>query len=820
MIFTKAKTSQEETRREVENRKISYKAATEGIVLLQNNGVLPLLTKKVALFGPGALMTIKGGTGSGEVKERRVISILDGMLERGYEIISLKWLEDYKKIYDEKYKEFKIAKKKKVNLLNVTGIMGQLAEEFQAPIGNKVERSLETDTCIYVISRQAGEAGDRKLEKGDYYLLDSEYEQIKLCTKYYKKVVLVINSGCSIDMKFVDEIKGIGAIIYLSQPGMEGGYALADVLDGTVNPSGKLAATWVNDYKDIPYSDEYAYLNGDIENANYKEGIYVGYRYFDSFNKPVRYPFGFGLSYTKFKINYLGHQVKGLDVKISVSVKNIGQFSGKEVVQLYLGKPSNRLSNVYQELVAFNKTKVLKPDELQNIELSFSLADFASYDEKYIAYILESGNYILKLGNCSRNTEDILCLVLKQDLDISAHEHVCNKIQSFTDLETKVIHQLGNIDKVNLVVDEYETRVFDYEYDPFLTDKRVNDFLAGLTVEEMAEILVGDGMFLFSNPIFHLPGSVGNTTSKLYDKGLINVSLCDGPAGIRLQKESGLNKNNKIKPFEMPIGFLEFLPWFVHKILKANPKKDKKLYQYATSFPVATALAQTWNTTLLNEVGLAIQKEMEEYGCTYWLAPAINIQMNPLCGRNFEYFSEDPFLTGKLASSIIKGIQSKEGFYATVKHFACNNQETNREHVSSNVSERALREIYTKAFKICVEEGKAKSVMTSYNKLNHTYTPNSYDLCTKLLRCEWGFDGVVMTDWYATKKNQGSQWLAIKSGNDLIMPGEGSAKKDIVNAVKKNLLSKEELYLACYNVVRSIFNSALYKEYMEETRNG
>ena len=241
MIFTKAKTSQEETKREIENRKVSYRAATEGIVLLQNNGVLPLMTKKVALFGPGALMTIKGGTGSGEVKERRVISILDGMLERGYEITSLKWLQEYKKIYDQKYKEFKIAKKKKVNLLNVTGIMGQLAEEFQAPIGNKIERSLETDTCIYVISRQAGEAGDRKLEKGDYYLSDSEFEQIKLCTKYYKKVILIINSGSSIDMKFVDEIKGIGAIIYLSQLGMEGGYALADILDGTVNPSGKLS---------------------------------------------------------------------------------------------------------------------------------------------------------------------------------------------------------------------------------------------------------------------------------------------------------------------------------------------------------------------------------------------------------------------------------------------------------------------------------------------------------------------------------------------------------------------------------------------------
>jgi beta-glucosidase len=329
----------------------------------------------------------------------------------------------------------------------------------------------------------------------------------------------------------------------------------------------------------------------------------------------------------------------------------------------------------------------------------------------------------------------------------------------------------------------------------------------------MAEILVGDGMFLFSNPIFHLPGSVGNTTSKLFNKGLINVALCDGPAGIRLQKESGLNKRNKIKPIEMPIGFLEFLPWIAHKVIKANPKKDKMLYQYTTSFPVATALAQTWNIELLEEIGLAIQKEMEEYGCTYWLAPAVNIQMNPLCGRNFEYFSEDPFLTGKLASSIIKGIQSKKGFYATVKHFACNNQETNREHVSSNVSERALREIYTKAFKICVKESHVKSVMTSYNKLNNVYTPNSYDLCTKLLRCEWGFDGVVMTDWLSTARKLGDNGLAIEAGNDLIMPGGNYYRKQIKKAIRKGKLSYDDLYRCASNVLKAIKNSDIQKKF-------
>ena len=815
MIYTRASYKNEETLRELENRKISYEAATEAIVLLKNdNGVLPLKSNKIALFGPGALMTIKGGTGSGEVKERRVISILEGLLDRQYEITSLEWLNEYKEVYDKKYDEFVKEKKKRVNLLDITGIMGQLAEEFQAPIGSDVIKT-DTDTCVYVLSRQAGEAGDRRLEKGDYYLSDNEYSQIKKCREYYKKFILVINAGSSVDLSFVDEIK-IDSILYMSQLGMEGGYALADVLSGAVNPSGKLAATWVKKYEDIPFGKEYAYLNGDIQNAYYKEDIYVGYRYYDSFSKEVRYPFGYGLSYTNFKINYVNRSISKLNIKLEISVKNIGLRSGKEVVQLYLSKPTTKLSNVYQELVAFNKSKLLNPSELETFELSFNLADFASYDEKKSEYILEAGCYLLRLGNCSRNTREILCLILDEDFIVSKHKNVCKKELSFQPLETKVYSNPVGIDKTILDTLDLETRVIDYDYKPNYSDQKAYDFVNKLTVKEMAEVVVGDGMFLFTNPIFHLPGAVGNTTSKLWNKGLINVTFCDGPAGIRLQKESGIYKNNKIKPFDMPMGFLEFLPGFVHKIIKANPKKTKRLYQHTTSFPVATALAQTWNTSLMYKIGCAIQKEMEEYGCTYWLAPAVNIQANPLCGRNFEYYSEDPFLTGIMASSVIKGVKSKTGFYATVKHYACNNQETNREHVNSNVSERALREIYTKAFKLCVKESNVKSVMTSYNLLNDIYTPNSYDLCTNLLRCEWGFDGVVMTDWYASKKGQARHDLAIKAGNDLIMPGEASAKKEIIRAVKKNIITKEALFNACYNVVRLIFESAVHKEYVKE----
>ena len=842
MLYTKAKYTQDANERELLNKKISYKAACEGIVLLHNDGTLPLKNKKIALFGPGATKTIKGGTGSGEVKERYVVNILEGLTNKGFEIMTLDWLNEYENIYKEKLEAFNNYKRKKVNLFNITGIMGQLAMEFQAPIGNKVVVNSLTDTCVYVLSRQAGEAGDRKLEKGDYYLLDEELDAIKTCASGYEKFILVINAGSSIDLSFIDEVAGINAILYVSQLGMEMGNAVAAILSGEETPSGKLTNTWVRDYSDIPFSNDYAYLNNDLENAYYYEGIYVGYRYYDSYNKDVRYPFGYGLSYTKFKINFIEHSIHNLDISITVSVKNIGDYFGKEVVQLYLSKPSDKLTTVSKELVAFKKSKKLNPQELETLELSFNLADFSSYDEKRSSYVLEKGCYVLKLGNSSRNVSDILNIVIEDEVIISKHKPLLKseidiielgvKIHNITSnkefyskekcealaLESDYQHQynyVGDITTYLLDTQTIKTIEFDYNYHNEYTNLKAKEFVDKLTIKEMAELVVGDGMFLFTNPVFTLPGAVGNTSSKFYGRGLINATFCDGPAGIRLQKESGLYKNGKIKPIEMPMSFLEFLPKFVHKILKANPKKSKLIYQYATSFPVASALGATWNTDLLYEIGLAINKEMEEYGCTYWLAPALNIQANPLCGRNFEYYSEDPFLSGIMASSIIRGVESKAGYYTTIKHFACNNQETNREHVSSNLSERTLREIYTKAFKICVKAG-ASSVMTSYNKINGVYTPNSYDLCTNLLRCEWGFAGLVMTDWYASKKGQARHDLAIKAGNDLIMPGEGSAKKEIIKAVNDGVLSKEELYSACYNVVKQVMESALQKEYIKE----
>ena len=358
-----------------------------------------------------------------------------------------------------------------------------------------------------------------------------------------------------------------------------------------------------------------------------------------------------------------------------------------------------------------------------------------------------------------------------------------------------------------------ETVTYTYETPVTKDAEAAEKFVSGLTLEDMVDIVVGIGMF-GGETRFNLPGSVGNTTSKFWDRGLANATLCDGPAGLRIQKRSAIDAKGKIKAIDLALSIFEAFPGFIKKFMTGDPEKDTVIYQYTTAFPVANALAQTWNTELMYEVGTAVYREMKEYGCTYWLAPAINIHRNPLCGRNFEYFSEDARLSGLMAAAITRGVQQEEGFYVTVKHYACNNQEDNRNQVSSNLGERALREIYLRGFELCVREGGAKSFMTSYNRVNGVYSPNSYDLCTKALRNEWGFDGVVMTDWFSTNKGQASTALCMKAGNDLIMPGGGNFKKQILKGVKSGEISGDDVRRCCVNVVKSILNSQTQREYI------
>ena len=817
-LLTKASYEYDPNQRELDNLKLAYEAACESIVLLKNDGALPFSHKKVALYGAGATMTIKGGTGSGEVNERHCVTILEGLENRGFTVTTGKWLQSFAAYYKEAKEAYEIEKRKRINIFKLDDIMQMLFDNFRLPVGPAITEEdvaeSGTDICVYVLSRQAGEGGDRKAEKGDYLLSDEEAAHIRFCAAHYEKFVLVINCGSSMELAELEDIPGINAILYICQLGSRGGDAVADILSGAVSPSGKLSDTWAKHYDDIPFAREYSYLNGNLEKEYYKEGIYVGYRYFDSFGVTPAYPFGFGLSYTEFDIRFDSLTSKGTQLTVAAEVTNTGNYPGKEVVQLYTSAPEGELCKEYQSLAAFGKTRTLAPGESQLLKLSFDMSQLASYREADNCYVLEKGDYILRLGNSSRSTQPVCIAALEKEAIVSRHTAICPRTSSFEELSAPFIsEELPELLRVTIPGSAIQTVTYTYETPAVCDDPKVKAFLDTLSLEEMVEIVVGIGMF-GGTTRFTLPGSVGNTTSKFWDRGLANVALCDGPAGLRIQKRSTVSEKGKVKPVEMAMSVFEAFPGFVKKLMTGDPEKYPVLYQYATAFPVANALAQTWNRELLYRVGQAIAREMAEYGCTYWLAPAVNIHRNPLCGRNFEYFSEDPFLAGIMSTALTQGIQETPGCYVTVKHFACNNQEDNRNFVSSEVSQRALREIYLRPFEYAVRKGGAKGIMTSYNKINGVYSPNSYDLCTKALRNEWGFQGVVMTDWFSTNRGQADNAIAMEAGNDLIMPGGGSFKKAILKGVKSGKIQAEDVRRCCGNVVKAIFESATQRDYI------
>lgn len=618
-----------------------------------------------------------------------------------------------------------------------------------------------------------------------------------------------------------------------------GGQAVADIVCGKHTPSGKLTDTWAKHYRDYPASDDYSYLNGNLDEEYYREGIYVGYRYFDTFHVAPRYPFGYGLSYTEFEMHLAGMRLERTTVEISVDVKNKGEvYSGKEVVQIYVSCPDGELKKEAQRLTSFAKTKNLKPGEEERTVLQFDLHDLTSYREKDAATVLEPGEYVVRVGNSSRNTR--VCGILKLETEIitEKHSHICKAPLRVTELEwqeeKELLHATGDCRQnwgrtCEIIIDDVEKiQSFqiepgiipetDHKYGPveIYSSEETDRILESLTLRDMAELVVGGGMS--GHRFFEAPGAAGVTTGNLTAKGIPNVVMADGPAGLRLHKISSVSITGKVKGVEPNISFMKYLPEPVKKVMLGNPDSKNLLYQFTTAFPVGISLASSWNLQLAEEVGNAVGKEMEAYGVTYWLAPGMNIHRNPLCGRNFEYFSEDPLLTGKFAAAITKGVQKNRGCYVTLKHYCCNNQEDNRNKTNANVNERALREIYLKGFEIAVKESHPGAVMSSYNKVNGKYVNNSYRLLTQVLRNEWGFDGFVMTDWFATGRKYGDPAHAIASGNDLIMPGSSGTVDDIVKAVSKGIILEEDVKRSAANVLKGIISSRIYQGYLRKQR--
>ena len=608
----KASLSSEANQREIRNLEVAYRAACESIVLLKNEGALPFKGKRVAAFGPGVSRTIKGGTGSGEVNERHSVSILEGLEERGFEVMTKAWINDFEAEYDKAYAKFKDGQKFKINPFNIAASLNASFANFQMPSGRAVTKAdianSCTENCIYVLSRQAGEGGDRRAEKGDYYLTDAEYKAIEFCAKNYKNFVLIINCGSAIDMAFTEKIKGIGAILYISQLGTQGGKAVADILSGAVAPSGKLADTWAKTYSDLPFSDEYSYLNGNLDDEYYKEGIFVGYRYFDSFGVQPLYPFGFGLGYSKFSLGKPVISSQGSKIDIKLKVRNAGRkHSGRETVQVYVTAPEGKLNKEYQRLAAFAKTELLAPSQSQELSLRFDMRKLASFRFDDASFVLEAGDYVVRVGTSSRDTVPAAMLRLEKEAIISRHEHICPLRKPFLELKAPA-RQAEELDaKLPVIVvepDSIETVVFEYKTPEISDDRHVRGIVDGLSVKEMAEIVVGVGMF-GGEKKFDMPGAVGCTTSKFWDKGLANIALCDGPAGLRINQRSTLSEDGKTKALDLPISVFEALPKAMKDKMLGDPEREQILYQFSTAFPVEAALAQSWNTELLQEIGKA-----------------------------------------------------------------------------------------------------------------------------------------------------------------------------------------------------------------------
>ena len=765
--------------------------AGECMVLLENDGVLPFSDKikKIALYGTGARHTVKGGTGSGDVNVRKTVSIARRLEEAGFEIVTEDWLDRYDRDLEEAQKTYL---KKLKDMSDETGepsvILG-FKNPFQEPEQPIVEETdiKEADAAIYVLARNSGEGKDRRAEKGDYYLSDRELQNIRFMTEHYKNCIVLLNVGGVIDLTSLKAIEGVQAIMLVGQTGNMGGYAVADVLTAKTIPSGKLTDTWARSYEDYPSSATFSHRDGNLDDEYYSDGIYVGYRYFDTFGVMPLYCFGYGKSYTEFEIKTMNVTADEKQVQVEVEVTNIGdKYPGKEVVQVYYSAPDGIMEKPTQELAGFAKTKLLAPGEKDVVTITFATTDMASFDAYDAAWVMEEGEYTIRVGNSSRNTEAVAVI----DLDEQVTTLQLKRLMRDTIAVRELHHMIPIFDiefdfgvpaipfRIMLQAENFKKELVEYEVmRRTLMDKRKDEVLtledvkagnatldeltAQLTVEEMAELCVGterrngDGNVIGSASSC-VPGAAGDTTSSLLETRKVpNLIQADGPAGLRL---------------ETP----------------------------CTAIPIATTLAQSWDMDLIHRMGELVGEEMKQLHVDLWLAPGMNIHRNPLCGRNFEYYSEDPVLTGLCAATETKGVQSQKGKGTTIKHFAGNNQEDNRMFTNAHISERALREIYLKGFEIAVKTAQPYAIMTSYNLINGVHSANNYDMLQNIARDEWGFEGLVMTDWYTSqdttemgmvspsgKYSHSSSVQCIKAGNDLQMPGCQQNVDDIVEAVNE-----------------------------------
>ena len=789
-------------------------------VLLKTDGAFPLAGPgRLAAFGNGVRRTVKGGTGSGEVNSRRFVTVEQGLREAGFTLTTEKWLDGCDAAYAAAKAGFlkRLRAEARAHHANLfTYGMGKtMAEpEYDLPLEG------EGDAAVYVLSRNSGEGNDRDLVPGDILLTDSEVRDILALQAKFDRFMLVLNVGGPVDL---GPVMGVGNILVLSQLGVETGAALADILLGRANPSGKLTTTWAR-WADYPAIGTF----GGHDDTEYREGVYVGYRYFEAAGKSPLFPFGHGLSYTTFALEPVGATLDGSRVACRVRVKNTGDRPGREVVQVYLGMPRGRIDRPPQELAAFGKTKLLEPGAEEIVEAGFDLRDVAAYDERRSAWVLEAGDYALNVGNSSADARPMALLRLPEEIVILQARSCYGEFDEF-DRPGFEDWRPENGPRAPLpeglpVLTVVGTSEVGPKTVPSERTDAVEDGLMGLTDEQLVYANVGTfasglgSLMVIGDAGVHVAGAAGETTSKLTDAGMAPLVMADGPAGLRLARAFYRDKRglaHAVHESTLPESVTDLMSPLVKRIAelvagkKKAPRGARVEAQYCTALPIGTAVAQSWDVDFARLCGDVVGSEMERFGVQLWLAPALNIHRTIRCGRNFEYFSEDPLISGRMAAALTKGVQAHPGRGTTVKHFAANNQEFNRYGSNSRLSERALREIYLKGFGIAVRESQPRALMTSYNLINGVHTACSRNLIENILRREFGYKGVVMTDWVLsfmhsrTNKHPAVKPRAVAAaGGDLFMPGCQRDYDDILRGLRSGDLTREQLLVNASRLLR------------------
>ena len=795
--------------------------APESMVLLASDGSFPLAGPgELALYGAGARRTIKGGTGSGDVNSRHVVTIEEGLERAGFTLTTKAWLDAYDEVARTNHADFVADIKARAKEAGVPALIYGMGLADPAPAFD-IPLDGEGEAAVYVLARDSGEGNDRRPEAGDVRLTDSEIRDIRALQDKFDKFLLVLNVGGVVDLTPVKDVRNI---LIVSQLGAAIGDSFADVLLGRAQPSGKLSTTWAA-WEDYPAVGDF----GDPDDTHYREGVYVGYRYFDSTATAPLFPFGFGLGYTSFELGAPAVSVSGSEVRATTTVTNTGEHAGKEVVQVYVSVPPGRLDQPYQALAGFGKSAELAPGERQEVEVAFDLADLASYDEARAATVLEAGDYVVRVGASSRDTVPAAVIRLARTGVVRELHDVLGD-PGFTDWRPADPTAVEVPDDApRLTVEAADLRRADGCEPVDLAQALA--FVKKLSDDELSYIVLGDyregaesaeSQSIIGAAAQTLVGAAGQTTTRL--EGLPSLVMSDGPAGLRIAPRVGVDDEGAFAlDSALPADFAELMDDESQKMLGAmmgtpdRPRTpERTIEQYATAIPIGTAVAQSWNPDLAEALGDLVGAEMDRFGAHLWLAPAFNLQRSILCGRNFEYLSEDPLLAGRVAAGITRGVQRHPGRGVTVKHFALNNQETNRLNSCSHVSKRAARDLYLRSFEIVVRQARPHAVMTSYNLLNGVHTSESAELLETVLRREWGFEGLVMTDWVVDgmartdlKHPRATAAATVKAGNELFMPGCEADRQDVLAALAgenaRVSLTRSELEEQAARVVRMVW---------------